>query len=239
MHGLRPFSKPLDNPLIALDGPSALRAAMLNAGIVVVRGWFGAEEDFVELGRRFGVLERASPRDVLHEGQLFKVSTCPGDPVGVGRYWHADGFVNTTAPALMTIYHVAKGASPVTGTTFIDGCAAWSNLSESLRSRIGDRWWVHASGSRHRFVVNHHMYQLPVILVNLGKISTIEGMNENEMRQTVSNLSEELDREPRYIHRWNPGDILLVDNRRMLHRGPKVIDEERILWRTSVVKYSI
>ena len=232
------ISQPLTRPLTALDYPSDLLDAIISEGIVLVRGWTGAEGDFVELGRRFGVLERATPRDWRHNGTLFRVSGGSGELNEVGTYWHADGFAKTTAPALITIYHVAKGASPTIGTAFIDGCFSWSKLPEFLRERVRNRWWIHPSGSRHRFVVKHYVHETPVLLVNTGKICAIDGMNEIEMRETVTDLECALDRMSCYIHPWNYGDILLVDNRRMLHRGPKKVDQERILWRTSVVKYS-
>ncbi len=239
MRRVTPFSGPLETHSTIFDSPLVLRAMIMNAGVVKVRGWFGTEEEFVELGCRLGALERASPKDSRHLGRLFRVKSRPGDSVGVGRYWHADGFAGTSAPALITIYHVVKGTSSVSNTSFVDGYAAWSNLNNPLRALICDRWWAHASGSRHRFVVDHHKHQCPTISVNLGKISSIQGMNGVAVKRTVSRIATALDLEPRYVHRWTPGDVLLVDNRRMLHRGPDKVDRERILWRTSVIKYSI
>lgn len=201
-------------------------------GIVLIRNWFGSEDAFVTFGRRFGELERASPRDLMHEGQLFRVLGRSTDRVG--RYWHADGFAKTAAPARLTLYHVARGASAASGTAFIDGWSAWRDLPPLLRHRLCDRAWMHESGSMHPFIAEHPVYRCPMLSVNLGRMSAITDMDVDEMRQTIAELAAELDQMPRYVHVWEPGQILLVDNRRMLHRGPDQVDLERILWRASV-----
>lgn len=220
-----------------LEDPAALRAAVLAHGMVVTRGWRGGEADFVELGRTLGQLERASPRDSQHGGQLFRVASFGTENVNVGRYWHCDGFAHSSAPALLTVYHVAKGVKASSGTAFVDGIAALARLSPQLRDILARHWWVHTSGSHHPFVLLHPAYQESALSVNLGKVAAIEGVGEQDLRVTVASLTDALDREPSYTHAWEQGDVLLVDNRRMLHHAPNVVTGKRLLWRVSVVKF--
>lgn len=227
----------LEHGKVSQEDSLSLRAAALAHGMVVVRGWHGDEGDFVEFGRTFGQLERASPRDSRHGGQLFRVASSGTENVNVGRYWHSDGFAHTSAPALLTVYHVAKGAKTSNGTAFVDGFVALARLSPELRHVVASHWWVHTSGSRHPFVLPHHVHRELALSLNLGKISAIEGMVEHDLRLTLASLTDELDRAPRYTHAWEQGDLLLVDNRRMLHHAPVVVMGERLLWRVSVVKF--
>lgn len=234
-HRIGALPAPLERDLSSLNDPPGFFADVLAEGIVLVRGWRGEEDEFIALSRRFGALERATPRDPRHGGQLFRVNSRPDDDTAVGRYWHADGFAGTTAPALVTIYHVARGASATSGTAFVDGFAAWAGLPPALRRTLRRRNWVHRSGAAHAFALQHQVHRHCALSVNLGKVAAISGMSEPEIRQTVLTLGRILDNAPRYIHAWSPGDILFVDNRRYLHRAPDLVDTERLLWRASVV----
>lgn len=233
----RAFEVPVEEELSALEQADSLLDAVLAAGIILLRDWQGSEDGFVALGRRFGTLEKASPRDPRHEGQLFRVRTRPEDNSAIGRYWHADGFAGTSVPALMTIYHVVQGASRESGTAFIDGCEAWIRLPPALRNRLSESSWMHKSGFRHSFALPHRLFGRPVLSVNLGKIAAISGMDQAEMHETLLELDRALNTIPRYVHGWRPGDILLVDNRRMLHRAPDRVLSERLLWRISVISH--
>jgi alpha-ketoglutarate-dependent taurine dioxygenase len=230
---------PLGRGLSSLYDAAGVFADALTHGLVLVRGWHGDEDAFVALSRKFGALERATPKDPRHDGHLFRVISRPEDDTGVGRYWHADGFAGTMAPALLTIYHVVSGASATSGTSFVDGFAAWAILPQALRRSLCKRSWVHPSGAAHPFFLRHQLHDHRALSVNLGKVAAISGMGEPEMQQTVLTLERVLDDAPRYVHGWSSGDILFVDNRRILHRAPDRVDAERLLWRASVVSRSV
>ena len=234
----RAFLAPVEEKKSALEQADRFFDAVIAAGMVLVRDWQGSEEDFVALGRRFGTLEKASPRDTRHGGQLFRVKSRPEDKTAIGRYWHADGFAGTAVPAMMTIYHVVQGASPESGTAYIDGCEAWTRITPILRELLSERSWMHQSGSTHPFVLAHRLFGWPALSVNLGKVAAIPGMDQAETDKTLLELDRELSTVPRYVHGWLPGDILFVDNRRMLHRAPDRVWSERLLWRTSVISHS-
>lgn len=226
---------PLETTVAALDDLPDLITAVLWAGMALVRGWRSDEGAFVALSRRAGPLERASPRDVQHEGQLFRVKSRPGDASTVGGYWHADGFAGPRLPPVLTIYHVAEGASPRSGTSFVDGFLAWRHLPDRLRTKLRGRQWKHLSGVLHPFALKHPVHGQTALSVNLGKIVAVTGSSEDETRHIVTELERLLDVLPRYVHPWREGDILFVDNRRLLHRAPARVEADRLLWRTSVV----
>ena len=51
-------------------------------------------------------------------------------------------------------------------------------------------------------------------------VKQIEGMPDTEARPLIERLVEEVTRkESVYRHRWQPGDMMIWDNRCILHRG--------------------
>lgn len=233
----------LPNPLSvnssALNQLPVLLADVLTRGVVVARGWKGSQADFVELGRSFGVLERPSSHYIDRPPELFVVaSNGDSSDANVGCYWHSDGFAHTSAPALLTIYHVAKGASPSAGTAFVDGHETWCGLGALAQKQLEGRHWMHVSRARHPFVLPHHWSGLPVLSVNLGRMVAIDEMDEDCRRKTIAWLSNALGRMPCYMHQWQEGDVVIADNRRLLHHAPKLVIGERVLWRVSVVSFS-
>ena len=225
-------------PKISFDAFRDLRALyvhLLEHSLLVVEDWAGNEADFVKIGQAFGVLERPSQATDQHGGALFRVTSTGTDNVGVGRYWHSDGFAHTLAPALITLYHVAVGVKASAGTAFVDGCMAWNSLDRKWQEQLEGRYWTHISGSRHLIVRTHHALGVPVLSINLGKVSTIDGMDSSRIKSTIEYLGDILDRSSGYLHEWEKGDLLIVDNRRLLHRAPLNIVGERVLWRVSVI----
>ena len=67
---------------------------------------------------------------------------------------------------------------------------------------------------------------------------TIEGMNYDEGRQLIKNLSIQMFRpEFVYAHVYVPGDIIAWDNRRTLHKSTpyNVATERRVIRRTTIL----
>ena len=72
-------------------------------------------------------------------------------------------------------------------------------------------------------------------------VETIEGMDTDEARTLVDELIEQATaREHVYSHRWQVGDLLIWDNRCVLHRGtPYDADRyRRLMHQTRVVGVS-
>lgn len=229
------FERPREIDFAHAPDASTLLPALGTHGMVVLRGWTGTEGDLVALGRAFGELERPSATKGGSIPELFIVSAAAdGGAARTGCYWHADGFAHASAPALLTLYHVAQGAASSDGTAFVDGHAAWQSLSDALRRRLDGRWWTHASGSRHPFVRRHHLYDVPVLSVNLGRMIGVDGVDNAELVAIVAAVRSDLDQLRAYVHAWRNEDLLIVDNHRFLHHAPRAISGDRILWRVSV-----
>ena len=64
----------------------------------------------------------------------------------------------------------------------------------------------------------------------------IDGMDDRDARQLLAELMDETTRrEFVYVHKWRPGDVVMWDNRAMLHRGrPWDYSKERSMVRTTI-----
>ena len=63
----------------------------------------------------------------------------------------------------------------------------------------------------------------------------VEGLREDEGKALLAELMEEATREPTYLHRWRPGDVVMWDNRASMHRGrPFPGTQSRLMVRTTI-----
>ncbi|MCY4501155.1 MAG: TauD/TfdA family dioxygenase, partial [Alphaproteobacteria bacterium] len=70
-----------------------------------------------------------------------------------------------------------------------------------------------------------------------GKIVYVEGLPSAESNALIDELEERMVvADARYDHRWQVGDIVIWDNRCMVHKaaGDYPPEEDRIHWRTSI-----
>jgi alpha-ketoglutarate-dependent taurine dioxygenase len=64
----------------------------------------------------------------------------------------------------------------------------------------------------------------------------VDGMTHEESEAFLDDLMERACQPPRtYAHQWEPGDALLWDNRRLMHRASMwPFDEPRVMWHTRI-----
>ena len=63
----------------------------------------------------------------------------------------------------------------------------------------------------------------------------VEGLRDDEGKALLAELMEEATREPTYLHRWRPGDVVMWDNRASMHRGrPFPGTQSRLMVRTTI-----
>lgn len=172
-------------------------------------------------------------------------------------FWHTDKSYHAV-PSLLTMLHAVE--LPGTGgeTQFTNMAMAYAALPEVVRQQIAGLRAVHSweasrrnSGSRpateqqqrERPPVTH-----PVVRVHpdtgaqvlyLGNhVSHIEGIPASESRDLTARLMAHAT-QPRFVysHRWREGDLVLWDNRCLLHRALAnyaMSNARRILHRTVV-----
>lgn len=175
-----------------------------------------------------------------------------------GNYlWHTDGSYQKRPPRASLLYGVEI---PTSGgvTSFASLHDAYESLEARQRKRIDGLKLVHSwvqsrlnSGSRpptdeeirksppvtHPLVRTHPETGRKALYIGIHA-SHIEGMEAEESAALLAMLVEHATREEGvYHHHWRAGDLVMTDNRRVLHRGSPDhggITEPRILHRTVV-----
>jgi len=169
--------------------------------------------------------------------------------------WHTDSsFKKTPALASVLSARVLPGADG--DTEFTSTRLAWERLPSDLQGKLKDaiathsyansrdqihpdlanaeerkalppvRWrmnWLNPSNGRRALYIASHAY-------------AIDGMDDRDARQLLAELMDETTkREFVYVHEWRPGDVVMWDNRAMLHRGrPWDYSKERSMVRTTI-----
>lgn len=171
-----------------------------------------------------------------------------GTPVGfedAGRYWHSD-ISYQAEPALGSLLHAVELPPEGGDTMFSDMVRAWETLPDATRARIEGRRALHSftrthaeratvAGGRpalnraqlakladvsHPIVRTMEDTGRRALYVNPGFTYAIEGMEPEESDALLKALFAHSTRpEFRYVHRWNPGDLLCWDNRSVMHHA--------------------
>ncbi len=169
--------------------------------------------------------------------------------------WHTDSsFKKTPALASVLTARVLPGGDG--DTEFTSTRMAWERLPADLQGKLKDavathsyansrdqihpdlatemerralppvRWrmnWRNPSNGRRALYIASHAY-------------AIEGMDDRHARQLLAELMDETTkRDYVYAHKWRQGDVVMWDNRAMLHRGrPWDYNKERSMVRTTI-----
>jgi len=171
-----------------------------------------------------------------------------GENVGItdaGRYWHSD-LCFEEEPNLGTIVHAIEIPPEGGDTLFADLEQAYSTLPGDLKRRIEGKRAAHtfrkhyleimAEGSPrplltpeqftalnetyHPIARTHPDTGHKTLFINPGHTTHIEGMDEAESQELLDALFEHCLR-PEFIyrHKWQVGDTVVWDNRRMMHNA--------------------
>ena len=169
--------------------------------------------------------------------------------------WHTDSsFKKVPALASVLSARVLPGADG--DTEFTSTRLAWERLPAGLQAKLADAIATHSyANSRdqiHPDLANaEERRALPPVRWRMnwrnpknGKRAlyiashayAIDGMDDRDARQLLAELMDETTkREHVYVHKWRPGDVLMWDNRAMLHRGrPWDYNKERSMVRTTI-----
>ncbi len=185
-----------------------------------------------------------------------------GKPLGrarAGTYWHSDVSFRKR-PAMASILYAIE-IPPVGGDTlFASMTAAYDALSPAFRARLDGLSAVHdfavAAGmsysrdvieegdfdgqnrSLHPLVITHPETGRKALFVNPGFTSHVEGFSQEESRALLELLYRHAT-QPEFVyrHRWRPHDLLIWDNRCLMHYA--IADYEgkgvRYMHRTTVI----
>jgi alpha-ketoglutarate-dependent taurine dioxygenase len=171
--------------------------------------------------------------------------------------WHTDSsYMPLAAKASVLSAQVVPSADGE--TEWADMRAAYDALDDATRRRIaglsahhslyhsqakighvvkaGDGYGFHTKGEPLRPLVKiHPVTGRPALFIG-RHAHAIVGLDEAESEQLLSELVDFACRPPRtYAHRWQPGDVVIWDNRCVLHRArPYDYREPRVMRHTRV-----
>lgn len=169
--------------------------------------------------------------------------------------WHTDSSFKKT-PALASVLSARVLPGEDGDTEFTSTRLAWERLPPGLQAKLTNsvathsyansrdqihpdlateierralppvRWrmnWLNPSNGRRALYIASHAY-------------AIDGMDDRDARQLLAELMDETTRrEHVYVHKWRTGDVMMWDNRAMLHRGrPWDYSKERSMVRTTI-----
>jgi alpha-ketoglutarate-dependent 2,4-dichlorophenoxyacetate dioxygenase len=153
--------------------------------------------------------------------------------------WHSDSSFREI-PAMYSILAAYEVPAEAGETEFASARAAYRRLDQETRELINSKVGIHdyifsrSKVGEDAVTRNQRTYMHPVrqrlvrrnpvtgeknIFVG-SHVKQIEGMPDTEARPLIERLINEVTRaESVYRHRWQPGDMMIWDNRCILHRG--------------------
>jgi alpha-ketoglutarate-dependent 2,4-dichlorophenoxyacetate dioxygenase len=195
--------------------------------------------DISNLGKGNGIMSREDRRRLFGLGNML---------------WHSDSSFKAT-PAKYSLLHARVLPSKDGNTEFADMRAAYDALDDDVKSEINDLVCEHSQiYSRgilgFDFTEEERLRNLPVpqrlvrrhpgskrrSIFLSAHAGAIHGMPVPEARALLRDLTEHAtQRKFVYAHRWRIGDLVMWDNRAMMHRARRYAPAEvRELHRTTV-----
>lgn len=249
------------NDPISSTNRAAMNELFVKHAVLVVRRQQLDPHGVLAAVRLFGeIFEQHNTRFALPEcPQIHYLSNEDRYPDGTryipGAGYHTD-HSNATEPPKATALYAVELPSYGGDTQFVNMQEVYAALPAATRQRIEPLHAVHVYQSRlserklmglsaqrkaqvpeavsHPLVRTHPESGRRCVYLNPIRIERIDGLSEAE---TVALLDELLDfaRQPQfeYRHRWAPGDLVLWDNRCLLHKanGDYDMSERRYLYR--------
>lgn len=181
-----------------------------------------------------------------------------------GDYWHSDSS-HREFPSLATILFSVKNPERGGGTEFANQYAAYDALSPAMKARLAGRRGIHAVSKLrnkrvtvsprrpdaqetyerqlgipdaiHPLVRTHPVTGRKSLFVSERFTVGIEDMDQAEADAILDELcAHQVSRQFIYTHKWDKGDLVMWDNRCVLHRamGGYRYPDVRLLHRTVV-----
>lgn len=242
-----------------------LYRVFLDYGFLVFPEQFLSEQQNIEFGQRFGELEfGALPLANQHRNddgefkQMIDVDTQRMRTNIGNEAWHTDStyWPISSKCALLSAVKVPKQGGQ---TELADMRAGFAALSDDLRQRVQTLSAFHSTEysqandlgdfpQRDKSSIYHgEAYLRPLVKTHpetgirnlfIGRHAFgIPGLKREESRRLLQTLLEHVVSEPQrvYQHQWREGDLLVWDNRALLHRAcPYDYSEPRVLIGTRV-----
>jgi taurine dioxygenase len=237
------LSRPLDRPTI-----TAIREAFLLYGALVFREQTVDDENLIALASIFGRLEQHlvenSDGEIMSPVHNITNFDSAGKPsvrpyINTNYFWHTDKSYLAT-PSLATMLHPVELPASGGDTQLAHMGLAFAALPDVTREKIAELNAVHSIEFMRHSLDNPaptaaQIQAAPPVVhplvrphVETGQnclyigmyASHIEDTDMAEGRLILARLLEQSTQPPFvYTHEWRTGDILIWDNRCLLHRG--------------------
>ncbi|MBT6442881.1 MAG: TauD/TfdA family dioxygenase [Alphaproteobacteria bacterium] len=233
--------------LLQPNGGAALNEALLEAGVLCLRGAALSGGDFLALARRLGEPQAQLIRE--HRDDEYPdvsiISNAHVDALGdgkrivLGRHWHTDDSY-FAVPSAVTLLHANCVPAGKGDTLFADTRAAFDELPELNKNIINGRQAIHKYKSRrnvspvphrtaeeeaetppvsHPLVRTHPETGRRALYLNPNRIDHVAGLSLEDGDALLDELLAFATRsEFVYRHRWQAGDVVIWDNRCTMHR---------------------
>ena len=246
-------------------GFAPIYEAWLKYGVTVVRDQELDIEDFLAYSRRFGVIIPHPSKSTRHPDypeitmlgtNKFRADGSLDQDVyarGAAGF-HTDGAYDEIPFKATKLYALAV---PSRGgdTHFSSMYRAYEALPERLKTLLDGRRGAFTYGGRtgqtallnpedrheppafHPMIRVHSETRLKSLYFDPGKILYIEGLEASQSDAVIDELVERMIvPDAGYTHQWRVGDIVIWDNRCLVHKaaGDYPPEEDRIHWRVSI-----
>jgi taurine dioxygenase len=239
----------------------AMYRAFVERSVLVVRDQKLAPQQLLDAVGLFGaVFPQHNSRFALSDcPQIHYVSNQDRFPDGrryiPGEGWHTD-HSNAARPPKATVLHAVSLPDRGGDTQYANMAAAYAVLPSAMRDRIAPLMGIHVYQSSHSgrklmalneadqervpnavlhpLVRTHPESGTPSIYINPIRIEGILGLDHKEALPLLDALLAHATADQfQYRHRWKPGDLVMWDNRCLLHKanGDYDMDQRRYLYR--------
>ena len=195
---------------------------------------------------------------------LSNVIEADGRPRGLadgGSYWHSD-YSYKELPAKATLLYSLECPRDGGDTLYIDMARAYAGLPPALKEQLRGLYAVHDYEYRHRQQIAAHGVRRPLtaeqkaqtpqvrhpvvrrhpdtgrpaLFINPGFTVRFEGLDDAQSAALKDELFAHVLRpEAVFAYQWRKGDVVMWDNRAVIHSATQGYRENRTLWRITVL----
>ncbi|MGB6180642.1 MAG: TauD/TfdA family dioxygenase [Rhodococcus sp. (in: high G+C Gram-positive bacteria)] len=222
-----------DVPVDALgpDGIDDIRVLAAEHGVVVFRGQRLDDTQFADFLRGLGDIVFTDGETPVDGHPDLNVITNVGRTTTPRSTFHVDTSYVSHPPSYTALRAVTV---PETGgqTIFSNQYRAWETLPENVRGDLAHRTLTHVvtglelpddaeSSAVHPLVTTHPLsHRQSLYMSTPARCASISGMSASSTAETVQYLYAHSTAEDNvYRHTWRAGDVVLWDNRCVMHRA--------------------
>ncbi|MEA2737231.1 MAG: taurine dioxygenase [Acetobacteraceae bacterium] len=246
---------------VSAEAKAALNRAFIDHSVLVIRDQTLNPAEVLTAVELFGtIFPQHNTRFAIPEcPEIHYISNQDHLPDGAryipGEGWHTD-HSNDTRPPKATVLHAVTLPDRGGDTQFANMAAAYAALPAAMQDRIAGLIAIHIYQSSHSarklmglsdankervpnavlhpIVRTHPENGRRSIYINPIRIEGILGLDHKEALPLLDELLEHATRQEfQYRHEWRPGDVVIWDNRCLLHKanGDYDMDQTRYLYR--------